>query len=115
MEGLSEGVSGSYLESKGTGIYDVGLTISQDISDTNHWVTGLRTLLCALVESLFNRRSIFVGDVLTFSLINKLASKICIFARSAIFIHRLYVSNDSSELASTTRLFLVKKVEIRLL
>jgi hypothetical protein len=110
LESLPERIFGCQTESKGARVDHVSLTVSQHIFNTYHWVTSLRSLLSAFMESLFNGRNVFIGNVLTFSLINKLAGQIGI-GTGGIFIDGFYVSHDSRELTSTTGLLLVEEIE----
>lgn len=89
----------------------MGLTISEHVLNTNYWITCLRSLLCALVERLFDSRNVFVGNILSLSFIYKLARKICIRA-SCILVNRLQITCNSGELTSTTRLFLVEEIKV---
>lgn len=89
----------------------MSLTVSEHVLNTNYWITCLRSLLCALVESLFDSRNVFVGNILSLSFIYKLARKICIRA-SGILVNRLQITCNSGELTSTTRLFLVEEIKV---
>lgn len=88
----------------------MGLPISQHVLNTNHWVPGLRPFLSDFMERLLYGRDVFIGYVLTFSLVYELASQIRVFTVE-VLRRRLYVPDYLSELASTTRLLLVQVVE----
>ena len=87
----------------------MSLTISQHVVDTDDRVAGLRALLRALVEGLLNGWNVLVGDVLTLGLIDELAGKVW-FLTLLGFLW-LNVADNTSKLARTTRLLLVKEVE----
>jgi hypothetical protein len=87
----------------------VSLTISQHVVDTDDRVACLRALLRALVEGLLNGWNVLVGDVLTLGLIDELAGKVWLLTLLSFL--GLYVADNTSKLARTTRLLLVKEVE----
>lgn len=86
----------------------MGLSIGEHVVNTNHRVAGLGALLGALVEGLFDRWDVLIGNVLTLGLVHELAREICLLSRLILWLD---IANNLSVLSSTSRLLLVEEVE----
>ena len=92
----------------------MSLSICQNVSATYNRVTCLRSLLCALVEGLFNRGNVLVWYIITGRGVLKNARHIG-FRVVNIVIYGLQITDHTSILTSSSTLFLVQIVEFGLL
>jgi hypothetical protein len=72
LETFSKGIFCSKTEGQRGRVHYVSLTIGKDILNTYDRIASLRSLLCALMESFFNSRNIFIRNVLSFSFVYEL-------------------------------------------
>jgi len=83
----------------------VSLSVFKDVPYTHHRVASLRSLLCALVESLLDRRDILIGDIVSFSSVLELAAEIRLTPFFCILVtitNGLNITNNSGVLTSAT-------------
>lgn len=88
----------------------MGLTICENVSHTNDWISGLWSLFAELVERFLDGWNVLVWNVLAFSSINKDVAHLSV-GISDVLVDWLDVPNDSGVLSGTSRLFLVQIVE----
>lgn len=88
----------------------MSLTVCEHVANTHDRISCLRTLLCALMESLFDSWDVLIWNIIADCGVLEDAGEVGIRVVD-LLIDGLHVADDSRVLTSTATLFLVQIVE----